>query len=274
MGHGLGLRRLHGRFAPMSDASWITGYELVTADEDGSAAFYAILLPGWQLEPPADPPAPRGIYVANRKVGALIPLVGQLAPARWIVSVAVPDLEAAIRAAREAGSSLDVPPIEEPGLGRYAVVRDREGAMLKLTQPMRWMPPEGQQVLPMGAPSWAELLSDDLDEAGPRVAGAFGWQTQAFDLGEDVGRYLFFMRDGAQAAGANPRPDGIEQPGWLTYFEVERTEPSVEKACEGGAEVLVPLRRVIFDGNCVGAGAILRDPQGAVFGLYDRLPRD
>jgi predicted enzyme related to lactoylglutathione lyase len=53
-------------------------------------------------------------------------------------------------------------------------------------------------------------------------------------------------------------------PHWLTYFKTQDAEASVRRAAELGADVVAGVMRLAGTRRI----AVLRDPQGAVFGLY------
>ena len=61
--------------------------------------------------------------------------------------------------------------------------------------------------------------------------------------------------------GAHKAGDG-EFPAWSVWFAVEDCDASTAKAVELGGSVMMPPNDMDF-----GRGAVVADPQGAVFGL-------
>ena len=50
-------------------------------------------------------------------------------PPHWLGYVAVRDIEATVKKARELGGSIRVPPMDIPGVGRFSVIQDAPGAV-------------------------------------------------------------------------------------------------------------------------------------------------
>jgi predicted enzyme related to lactoylglutathione lyase len=75
--------------------------------------------------------------------------------------------------------------------------------------------------------------------------------------------YLVMMNGEHSAAGIRELGDDPAPPNWMPYFGVEDAEVSLAKAKELGGAVLT---------GPVSAGprdiGVVRDPQGAVFGIY------
>ena len=91
---------------------------------------------------------------------------------------------------------------------------------------------------------------------------AFGWQYI-----EDNGYYLAYKGD-KEVAGLYETPEKFKQMRmphfWMTYIQVNDVEATVEKARElGGIVELVDLE------NSIGKIALIRDPQGAGFTIYE-----
>jgi len=91
----------------------------------------------------------------------------------------------------------------------------------------------------------------------------FGW---TFDVGpEEYGRYTTCLLDGRRAAALTPNPDPTATAFWWNvYLATDDLDATVARALEaGGAVVGGP-----FDIPEQGRGALLRDPVGAQFGLW------
>ncbi|WP_428558798.1 MAG: VOC family protein [Solidesulfovibrio sp. DCME] len=110
--------------------------ELMTTDVEGAKAFYAALL-GWNLE---DKPMPEmGMTYTLAKVGdapvggimAMPPEAGTMPPI-WGSYVSVADVDAAAQKAVELGGKVYKEPTDIPGVGRFCVIGDPQGAFLSL----------------------------------------------------------------------------------------------------------------------------------------------
>ena len=77
---------------------------------------------------------------------------------------------------------------------------------------------------------------------------------------------LFKRSDGTKAAGMMKFPPDVKgvPPHWMSYFQVTDVPATVAKAKSSGATILVPPKPV----PNVGQFAILKDPQGAAFGVH------
>ena len=112
---------------------------------------------------------------------------------------------------------------------------------------------------------YAELHSQDPLRAGRFYAELFGWRTD--EKKTPMGVYTEIDTGGGIAAGllAAPFPGGTSY--WTPYVTVPRLDPAVERATALGAKVETP-RSLVPE---VGWFAVLRDPAGAIFGLFEKL---
>lgn len=107
--------------------------EIVAEDHDRAAEFYTQVL-GWEVTPA---PAPDGYLLARTGPGGGID--GAIMSNRYqsqptIAWVEVEDLEATLRAARNAGGEQLGEVQELPGAGRLCYVRDTENVLIGLRQ--------------------------------------------------------------------------------------------------------------------------------------------
>jgi hypothetical protein len=117
---------------------------------------------------------------------------------------------------------------------------------------------------------WTELCATDTDEAARFFARFLGWErsTQALAQKGQPIEYSLFSLGGRTAAGMYPMVGAQRKRGmpsqWLSYLFVPDLDAAVARAQGLGAAVLAqPLE--VFD---LGRMALLRDPQGALFGLW------
>ncbi len=121
----------HGAF------SWC---ELLTTDVEGAKRFYSELL-GWTTETVVHECFEDNqdleynvVKVDGTEVGGImaIPPQAQGMPPNWGAYVTVDDVEAAAGKARELGGEVVVPLKDIPGVGRFCVIQDPQGAFLTL----------------------------------------------------------------------------------------------------------------------------------------------
>ncbi|MGI5917905.1 MAG: VOC family protein [Anaerolineae bacterium] len=115
---------------------------------------------------------------------------------------------------------------------------------------------------------WHELMTTDVEAAREFYREVTGLTT-------DVGDYPMLM-DGGQPVGGlvGPTgqgpvwPSGGPEAHWIAYIGVEDVDAAVQRAQSLGGEILLPP----VDVPGFGRAAVLRDPQGAAFGLFTVQP--
>jgi uncharacterized protein len=91
----------------------------------------------------------------------------------------------------------------------------------------------------------------------------FGWTAEP-----TPGGYWMLTLRGRNVAGMFEPPEDAGPPGWINYVSVESADDTVRRAEGLGANVLIQPRDVGQPGVHVGRMALLRDPQGATFALW------
>ncbi|MBI5499500.1 MAG: VOC family protein [Deltaproteobacteria bacterium] len=244
-------------------------HDLMVPDVDAALGFYRGLF-GWTTQ--AMDMGPAGTYQMFAAGGvtfagaAKLPMPG--VPPHWLPYVGVADIDAACRAAQDAGGAVLVPPMPIPGVGRFAVLADPTGGAISPIQldgpPMRDL----DQQPSAGMVGWNELVTPDPAKAGPFYAAVFGWKVAAAPMMGGM-PYELFMRGEAMEAGLMRTPPGApaDRAGWMVYFNVEDADAMTGRAQGLGATVIMAP----FDVPDVGRISIVADPQGAVFGLFHPL---
>ena len=126
-------------------------------------------------------------------------------------------------------------------------------------------PPAGQRVAnDPGRFVWHDLTTDDPASARKFYAALLGWEYSDTTV---LGRPYSVARLGKKAVGGihapNPEKAGKTPSHWLSYMSVADVDATVAKAkAEGGAVLAGPVEI-----GKIGRAAVLRDPQGAPFGL-------
>lgn len=113
--------------------------ELITTDPAAGAAFLSDLVGGYEVR---EMPMPDGTYRVlmrdGRPVGGVMALAGLPpgTPPHWQSYLAVDDVDAAVRRATELGGRTIREPFDVEGVGRIAVIKDPQGAVLSLITPV------------------------------------------------------------------------------------------------------------------------------------------
>jgi predicted enzyme related to lactoylglutathione lyase len=118
---------------------------------------------------------------------------------------------------------------------------------------------------------WSELATTDQGAAKEFYAGLFGWVADDRPVGDDA-YYSMQVHNGKQVAAIALQPqqqrDAGVPPLWNSYVWVDSADAVLERAKELGATVHAPA----FDVMTAGRMAVIQDPQGAYFMLWQ--PRD
>ncbi|MGW5472744.1 VOC family protein [Streptomyces chartreusis] len=239
--------------------------ELGTSDLARAKQFYEGLF-GWRAE--TDPRQEAGGYTVahlrDAAVAALTPLYQEGQPVAWNVSFAVPDADAAAEQVAQAGGTVLVGPMDVFDVGRFAVAVDPTGAVFQLWQ-ARSFPGAGLLNAP-GALGWVELMTRAPERAVEFYTTVFGWTVNASE------HYTQWGIAGDDFGGMMDMDDKFphEVPAhWLPYFAVADVGATAGDAARAGGTVLMEPTSMPN-----GRGlAMLRDPQGAVFGVYHEPPQ-
>ena len=143
----------------------------------------------------------------------------------WIGYIAVDDVDAHIEKIVEVGGKLWKPATDVPGMLRFAVMSDPQGAAIVVFTPHPAMPSPERPVPPTpGTIGWHELYTTDLEGGFDFYNKLFGWtKVSDMDMGP-MGIYRIFdegdhkqMGDGGMMTKAPQVPVS----SWNFYFNVE-----------------------------------------------------
>jgi predicted enzyme related to lactoylglutathione lyase len=119
-----------------------------------------------------------------------------------------------------------------------------------------------------GTFSWADLSTTDQEAAKAFYSGLFGWEADDRPVGDGI-YYSMQQIDGKDVAAIAPQPDAQREAGvpplWNSYITVESADDAAAKASELGGNVHAPP----FDVMDVGRMAVIADPQGAFFMVWE-----
>jgi len=120
---------------------------------------------------------------------------------------------------------------------------------------------------PAGNFVWMELATTDQAAAKQFYGALFGWRGADIPMGRDFVYTMFLHGDrdvcGAYAMKAEDQMLGIP-PHWLLYIAVSNADDAVSRALQRGGNPLSPA----MDIPGVGRMAVIRDPVGAMFGIF------
>ena len=118
---------------------------------------------------------------------------------------------------------------------------------------------------------WVELGTSGSEAAKSFYTQVFGWSFVDHPMGE-AGVYTILQLNGKDAAALYElMPDMKAQgvpPHWMSYVAVENADETTEKAKAAGGTIL----KEAFDVFTLGRMAVIQDPTGAVFSLWQ--PKD
>jgi uncharacterized protein len=118
---------------------------------------------------------------------------------------------------------------------------------------------------------WSELATSDQQGAKDFYAGVLGWESDDRPVGDGM-FYSMQLLDGTPVAAIATQPEAQREAGvpplWNSYVSVDSADAVAARAKELGAGVHAPP----FDVMDVGRMAVIQDPQGAFFMLWE--PRE
>jgi predicted enzyme related to lactoylglutathione lyase len=245
-------------------------YDVMTTDTKAAESFYRAVM-GWDARDSGMPGISYTLLsMGPAMVGGLMPIPEDARRAgvrpAWMGYVGVNDVDAYAKRVKTAGGAIHRDPEDIPGIGRFAVAGDPDGAGFII---FKGTTGEAPPPAPAGTPGhvgWRELHAGDGKRAFAFYSGLFGWtKADAVDMG-DMGVYQIFAIDGVPSGGIMTRMPDTPAPFWLYYFNVAAVEPAIARVRDAGGQVLMGPHEVpggSFIAQCF-------DPQGAMFGMVGR----
>ena len=250
--------------APNGQFCW---YELMTTDLAGAASFYGEVV-GWSAIADEVPGMSYTILAMGQdRVGGIMTIPEEAAragaPPCWLGYVHVDDVDATAARITAAGGALKRPAVDIPGIGRFAVVNDPQGAVFIVFRSEGGTAPPPRSPTAPGHAGWHELHAGDRDTAFGFYAELFGWiKTSTFDMGP-VGIYQLFATSELPVGGVMTKMAEAPQPFWIFYFTVPAIDAAAARITAAGGTILHgPME--VPGGSWILQG---RDPQGAMFAL-------
>jgi predicted enzyme related to lactoylglutathione lyase len=108
---------------------------------------------------------------------------------------------------------------------------------------------------------WIELLTSDRAAAQKFYSGLFGWTP--LEIPMDGGEPYVMQQKNGKTVGAMYQNTNMA-PNWMSYVAVASADDSARKAKDLGATLLMEP----FDVMGLGRMAVVQDPQGAAFSIW------
>lgn len=194
----------------------------------------------------------------------------------WIGYIHAADVDATHAAMIADGAKTMLPPWDQPGVGRLAMVTDPQGAPFYLMDPL---PPEDEpdaasDVFSIDQPHhirWNELATSDPAAAIDFYKRHFGWaQEGGMDMpvlsdveGGEMGQYLFVQHGDVGMGAVMPLMPGMPHAVWSYYIGVDDIDRAAKAITDGGGKLFQDPMEIPGGEYAVNA----TDPQGASFGL-------
>ena len=119
---------------------------------------------------------------------------------------------------------------------------------------------------PHGTFSWADCMTTDAVAGSQFYAALMGWEIDEVPMGEGMGSYYMFQRDGHYVAALSQYPPNMmdRPPWWNSYITVDDIDALAPRIAELGGKVFMGPDDV-FD---AGRMLMLQGPDGAVLSLW------
>jgi predicted enzyme related to lactoylglutathione lyase len=238
----------------------------MTTDSEAAARFYGEVV-GWSV---GDSGQTDKTYqqwsIGGETVGGLMAIPAEAGAhgmrPMWAGYLNVDDVEESVAGIKAAGGAVHMPGTDVPGVGRFAMVSDAQGAIFYVMTPIGEGPSPSFSRGRPGHGGWNELHTTDWSGALKFYGEQFGFgKTEAMDMGP-MGTYLLF-NTGGEAVGGMINSPNFPRPMWLYYFNVDDIAAAKSRVEAAGGAVLIDPHQVPTGDWIIQA----RDPQGAMFAL-------
>ena len=119
-----------------------------------------------------------------------------------------------------------------------------------------------------GVPCWVDAMQPDPEASKQFYGDLFGWTFEG--SGDEEGEYFVARVNGSDVAGIGTQPSPETPPLWSTYVQVASADAAAARVERAGGRVIVAP----VDAMPAGRLAIVADPAGATFGLWEPGIRD
>lgn len=242
-------------------------HELMTSDSKAAEKFYSAVV-GWKA---ADSGAPGQQYtlfnVGDRGIAGMMAITPDMAQhgARpgWLGYISVDDVDQSLSRLKQEGGKAFMGPQEVPGVIRFAMVADPQGAPFYIAKGLIPNPPPPLAMGTPGTVGWNELMASDWQAAIAFYSKMFGWtKAEAHDMGP-MGIYQLFAAGGPPIGGMMTKPPQVPVAHWGFYFNIDAIDAGSDRITKNGGKIINgPIE--VPGGQWVVQAV---DPQGAHFNL-------
>jgi len=249
---------------------WI---ELATTDQNAAKKFYGSLF-GWDVN---DAPMGGGeVYtmfqLEGRTAAAACTLqkeqLDRGVPPHWTLYIAVENAETSSKRVSQLGGKVLVPPFDVSEFGRMAILQDPTGAGFNIWEAKT---NKGTGITGVdGTLCWADLSTPDPAGAGKFYSGLLGWKIVEDE--DDPASGYAHIQNGEDFIGGIPptkHRSPNAPPHWLPYFLATNCDATAARARQLGAKFYMEPMTM----ENVGRRAVVADPQGATFAIFQSMPR-
>jgi predicted enzyme related to lactoylglutathione lyase len=249
-------------------------YELMVDDAAAAKAFYGKVL-GWGFDDMPMPGQDGETYTLAKAGDVPVPGVMRLpqeakamgARPSWAGHVAVDDVDATAKQASELGGKVLREPSDIPGIGRFAVLADPDGAVILIFKGAdNSMPPPNPESRDAGFVGWRELMAGDAGKVIDFYVALFGWtKDEPFDMGP-MGKYYLFSAQGVSTGGMMNKHAEVPMAHWGYYLNVDGADAALQRVKDAGGKVIMGPMQVPtgeWASTCF-------DDQGVYFGLLSK----
>ncbi|HEY7029839.1 MAG TPA: VOC family protein [Thermomicrobiales bacterium] len=241
--------------------------DLQTSDPERAKAFYTELF-GWTVKPMGMGDFTYDMLAnGGKEFGGIVPLdPASGAPSHWVSYVHVPSVDESVDAAGRLGGTVYLSPTDIPGVGRFAIVADPQGAVVSpftsADESDDW--PTEMSMPPVGDVTWNELITADVEGAKRFYGDVIGWQFEASDMPGPV-QYHILKQGDRWYGGLMQKPDEVPVSLWVIYYHVADLDQTLTEIARLGGQ---PAGEVIEVPN-IGRVSWATDPTGALFALHE-----
>ena len=239
-------------------------HELMTPDPKAAASFYGKLV-GWAPKAYDKNPDYTMLTYGGVLMGGVLK---HDAPSLWLPYIATPNVDVTAREAVQLGGEVVKPAADVPDVGRFAIIKDPQGALFVAFSPLPMQTPRPSGKPGLGDFHWHELLTTDWQKAWNFYQKLFGWhKTDAMEMAPGQTYQMFAPADQPSVGGMFNKP--AQSPGpaqWLSYAIVKDAKAAAKIIETAGGKVINgPME--VPGGDWITAGI---DPQGVMFAVHSR----
>jgi len=176
---------------------------------------------------------------------------------RWLSYMSVTNVDETSALSVENNGSIFREPRDLPDRGRFAILKDPEGALFAVVTASDGDPPDQAPIYSHWIGS--ELWTRDIDGAIQFYRTLAGYAHKKVSVGEDATYHLMVVENKTRAGIVKILWDDVE-PNWVPYIAVENISDTIDKVKQFGGFVLIAPRKEVREGT----SAIISDPSGAV----------